>query len=99
MIISEISVRRPVFAIVVSLLLTILGLMALARLAVREYPNVESPQVSVNIGYRGASADVVETKITRAVENQLAGIEGLEKLESSSEDEHSRVSLEFSVDT
>ncbi|MGC3981676.1 MAG: efflux RND transporter permease subunit [Steroidobacteraceae bacterium] len=99
MIISDISVRRPVFAVVVSLLLTVLGLMALARLPIREYPNVESPQVSVSINYRGASADVVETKITRAVENQLAGIEGLEKLESSSEDERSRVSLEFTVDT
>lgn len=99
MIISDISVRRPVFAVVVSLLLTVLGLMAAARLAIREYPNVESPTVSVGITYRGASADVVETKITRAVENQLAGIEGLEKLESSSEDERSRITMEFTVDT
>src|SRR5262245_5571391 len=99
MIISDISVRRPVFAVVVSLLLTTLGLMAAARLAIREYPNVETPQVSVSIGYRGASADVVETKITRTVENQLAGIEGLEKLESTSQDERSRINLEFSVNT
>lgn len=99
MLISDISVRRPVFAVVVSLLLITLGLMAAARLGIREYPQVESPQVSVIITYRGASADVIETKITRAVENQLAGIEGLEKLESSSQDERSRVSLEFSVDT
>jgi hydrophobe/amphiphile efflux-1 (HAE1) family protein len=99
MIISDISVRRPVFAVVISLLLTLLGLMALQRLPIREYPNVEAPQVSVRVSYRGASADVVETKITRTIENQLAGIEGLEKLESSSEDESARVTLEFSVDT
>jgi multidrug efflux pump len=99
MMLSDVSVRRPVFAVVISLLLTILGLMAAARLGVREYPRVETPQVSVSIGYRGASADVVETKITRAVENQLAGIEGLEKLESSSQDERARISMEFSVDT
>lgn len=99
MLISDISVRRPVFAVVVSLLLTILGLMALSRLAVREYPQVEAPEVSVRIGYRGASADVIETKITRVVENQLAGIEGLEKLKSSSQDENGRVSIQFTVDT
>jgi multidrug efflux pump len=99
MILSDISVRRPVFAVVVSLLLTTLGLMAANRLSIREYPKVESPQVSVSINYRGASADVIETKITRVIENQLAGIEGLDKLESSSQDERSRISLEFTVDT
>ena len=99
MMISDIAVRRPVFAAVISLLLTALGLMAANRLPIREYPNVESPQVSVSINYRGASADVVETKITRVIENQLAGIEGLDKLESSSEDERSSINLEFTVGT
>ena len=99
MMISDIAVRRPVFAAVISLLLTALGLMAANRLPIREYPNVESPQVSVSINYRGASADVVETKITRVIENQLAGIEGLDKLESSSQDERASVNLEFSVGT
>ncbi len=97
--IADISVRRPVFAAVISLLLIVIGVMAAMRLPIREYPNVESPQISVSINYRGASADVVETKITRTIENQLAGIEGLEKLESSSEDERARLSLEFTVDT
>jgi multidrug efflux pump len=99
MIISDISVRRPVFAVVVSLLLTIVGLMALARLSIREYPDVETPQISVSISYRGASADVVETKITRTIENQLAGVEGLEKLQSSSQDELARINMEFSNST
>jgi len=97
--IADISVRRPVFAAVISLLLTALGIMAAMRLPICEYPNVESPQISVSISYRGASADVVETKITRTIENQLAGIEGLEKLESSSQDERASLSLEFTVDT
>ena len=97
--IADIAVRRPVFAAVISLLLTALGIMAAMRLPIREYPNVESPQISVSISYRGASADVVETKITRTIENQLAGIEGLEKLESSSQDERASLSLEFTVDT
>ena len=63
--ISELSVRRPVFAAVVSLLLVILGSLAAVRLPVREFPDVESPVVSVTTNYRGASSDVVETKITR----------------------------------
>ena len=62
--ISEVSVRRPVFATVISLLLVIIGLLAATRLPIRELPNVESPVVSIETNYRGASADVVETKIT-----------------------------------
>jgi multidrug efflux pump len=84
---------------VASMLLTMLGLMAAMRLSIREFPNIESPQVSVGVSYRGASAAVIETKITRVIENQLAGIEGLDKLTSSSQDERSRINLEFSLDT
>ena len=98
MILTDISVRRPVFAMVASMLLTMLGLMSAARLSIREFPNIESPQVSVSVGYRGASAAVIETKITRVIEDQLAGIEGLDKLTSSSKDERSQINLEFSLD-
>jgi multidrug efflux pump len=97
MLLTDVSVKRPVFAMVVSMLLVTLGIMAAVRLAIREYPNIDSPTISVSISYRGASADVVETKITRVIENSLAGIEGLEKLTSSSEDELSRITLEFSL--
>ena len=92
---SELSVRRPVFAMVVSLLLAAIGLIAASRLSIREFPNVESPTVSVSFRYRGAAADVVETKITRVVENELAGIEGLDKLTSTSEEERAQIRLEF----
>ena len=95
---AELSVRRPVFAAVVSLMLVILGTLAAVRLAVREYPDVESPVVSVTTDYRGASSDVVETKITRLIEDQVAGIEGITKLTSTSRDERSTVNIEFSVD-
>src|SRR5690348_14937059 len=95
MILSEVSVRRPVFALVVSLLLTILGLMAAHRLQVREYPNISAPVVSVDTRYRGASAEVVETKITQTIENQIAGLEGIDKITSASAEERSRITIEF----
>jgi len=95
--IAELSVRRPVFAAVVSLMLVILGTLAALRLPVREFPDVESPVVSVSTDYRGASSDVVETKITRVIEDSVAGIEGITKLTSTSRDEKSSVNIEFSV--
>lgn len=98
MILSDISVRRPVFAMVVSMLLTIVGAMALSRLTVRETPNVQPPVVSVETVYRGASAPVVESKITQLIENQIAGLEGVESLRSSSFDERSRITIEFALD-
>ncbi len=98
MIISDISVRRPVFATVLSLLLVIVGLMATLRLSVREYPDISRPVVSVSVFYRGASANVIESRITRVLEDQIAGIEGVAKLTSSSQDEFSRINVEFSLD-
>src|SRR5258705_3712937 len=78
-------------------MLVILGTLAAVRLPVREYPDVESPVVSVSTDYRGASSDVVETKITRVMQEQVAGIEGITKLTSKSSDERSSVNIEFSV--
>ena len=97
MIISEYSVRRPVFASVISMLLIILGLAAMFRLPVRQYPEVDAPVVSIETRYRGASAEVVETKVTQIIEDQIAGIEGIEKLTSNSRDERSDVRVEFSL--
>ncbi len=94
MTLSDLSIRRPVFATVLSLLLLILGVMAALRLPVREYPNVTLPVVSVQTTYRGASAGVVETRITQVLENELAGIEGIDKLTSSSRDETSSLNIE-----
>ena len=93
--ISTISVQRPVFATVVSLLLVILGLLAYTRLSVRELPEVESPVVSIETTYRGAAADVVETKITQVIEERVSGLEGVTKINSQSVDGRSSINIEF----
>ncbi len=98
MILSDVSVRRPVFATVLSLLLVILGLAALTDLPVRQYPDIDPPVVSIETPYRGASAEVIETKVTQVIEDQIAGIEGIEKLTSSSRDEISSIRVEFSLE-
>ena len=97
MILSDISIRRPVFAMVVSLLLTIMGLMAATRLTVRETPDVQPPIVSIDTLYRGASAEIVESKITQVIENQIAGLEGIDTLRSTSMEERSRINIEFTL--
>ncbi len=98
MILSEVSVRRPVFATVLSLILIIVGLMALGNLPIREYPDIERPVVNVDGNYRGASAEIVERKITQLVEDAVAGIEGIEKLTSTSYDGRFDVTIEFSAE-
>lgn len=97
MIISELSVRRPVFATVISLLLVIIGLISFDRLAVREYPDIDPPIVSITADYRGASAQIVETKITQVLEDAVAGIDGVRIIRSDSRDERARVVLEFNL--
>jgi len=95
--ISNQSVRRPLFATVISALLVILGLSALVNLPVRQYPDVDSPVVSISTSYRGASSEVVETKVTQVIEDVIAGIEGIEKLTSTSRDERSDIRIEFAL--
>lgn len=97
MIISDLSVKRPVFAAVLSILLVAFGLLAYDRLPLREFPNIDAPVVSIDTVYRGASADVVESRITRIIEDRIAGIEGMRFIESSSIDGRSRISIEFDV--
>jgi multidrug efflux pump len=94
---SELSVRRPVFATVMSMLLVIFGVVSVQRLSVREYPDIDRPVVSITTNYSGASAPVIETKITQVIEDSIAGIEGIIKIESDSEDERSQVRIEFDV--
>ena len=68
------------------------------RLPVRQYPDVDAPVVSIETRYRGASAEVVETKVTQVIEDRIAGIEGIVKLTSNSRDERSDIRVEFSLD-
>ena len=97
MLISDISVRRPVLAAVVSLVLLILGLLALSTLSVREFPDVQPPVVSIDTRYTGASGSVIERRITQLLEDQVAGIEGIVKMTSRSQDERSTITLEFAL--
>src|SRR3546814_10178951 len=87
MLLSDVSIRRPVFATVVSLLLMVLGIMAFSRLTLRELPAIDPPIVSVDVNYPGASAAVVETRITQVLEDALSGIEGIEIIQSRSRSE------------
>jgi multidrug efflux pump len=96
--IAELSIRRPVLATVLSALLVIVGLVSLSRLAVRELPDIDPPVVSVQASYRGASAQIVENKVTQVIEDRIAGVEGIDKLKSQSRDERASINIEFSLD-
>jgi len=95
MTLSELSIRRPVLAVVMNLLLIVLGVMSFLRLTLRELPAIDPPVVSVQVDYPGASAAVVETRITKPLEDALAGIEGINTIDSSSQNGSSRISIEF----
>ena len=95
MTLPEICIRRPVFATVLSLILVLVGFMAYSRLTVREYPNIDEPQVSVSTGYAGASAEIIESQVTQVLEGSLAGIEGIDTIESASRAESSRITIRF----
>ncbi|AXK71157.1 AcrB/AcrD/AcrF family protein [Lysobacter sp. TY2-98] len=94
---SDLSIRRPVFATVMSLLLITLGVMAFSRLTLRELPAIDPPVVSVDVTYPGASASVVETRITQVLEDALSGIEGVESIDSRSVNGRSSISIEFTL--
>jgi multidrug efflux pump len=97
MILSDLSIRRPVFATVMSLLLVVLGVIAYTRLTLRELPAIDPPIVSVDVNYPGASAAVVETRITQVLEDSLSGIEGVETIDSRSRNGEGSISIEFSL--
>jgi len=93
----EICIRRPVLATVLSLLVLVIGLISYSRLAVREYPKIDEPIVSVQTGYPGASAEVIESQITKVLEDSLAGIEGVELMTSFSRSEQSNINVRFRI--
>lgn len=98
MFLPEICIKRPVFATVLSLMLVLLGIIAYGRLTVREYPKVDEPTVTVETIYPGASAEIMETQVTKIIEDSLAGIEGIEVLSSISRAENSQITVRFSVE-
>jgi multidrug efflux pump len=98
MMLSDVSIRRPVFASVISLLLLAFGILAFDRLSLREYPNIDPPIVSIRTTYPGAAANIVETRITKPIEDRIAGVEGIRYIESNSENGVSNITVTFNIE-
>ena len=89
---AEISIRRPVFATVLSLLILLIGAVSFNRLTVREYPKIDEPVVTVSVRYAGASAEVIESQVTKPLEDSIAGIDGVDVITSISRAEQGQAS-------
>ncbi len=98
MILSDLSVKRPVFATVINLILVTFGVVAFLQLPLREYPDIDPPVVSINTNYAGASAAIVETKITQVLEDRISGVEGIKNITSTSRVGSSSITIEFNLD-
>jgi multidrug efflux pump len=94
----EIAIRRPVFATVLSLLVVLVGAVSFDRLAVREYPKIDEPVVTVSVKYAGASAEVIETQVTKPLEDSIAGIDAVDVITSISRAEQSQISVRFRLE-
>jgi multidrug efflux pump len=95
--ISEVSIRRPVFATVLSLMLVLLGAVSFTKLSVREYPRIDEPVVNVSTRLIGASSEVIESQLTKPLEDSIAGIDGIDILTSISRAEQSQITARFKL--
>ncbi|MBU3719641.1 MAG: efflux RND transporter permease subunit [Burkholderiaceae bacterium] len=96
--ISEICIRRPVFATVLSLIIVLIGAVSYTRLSVREYPRIDTPVVTVETRYLGASAEVIETQVTKPLEDSIAGIDAVDVITSISRAEQSQITVTFRLE-
>ncbi len=96
---AEVSIRRPVFTIVISLLILLFGVVSLTRLGVREYPSVDPPTISITTSYPGAAAEIVQAQITEPIEEAVNTVAGIETLTSNSREGTSTITAQFSLDT
>jgi multidrug efflux pump len=94
---SDVSIHRPVLATVISLLLIVLGVIAFTRLPLRELPDIDPPVVSISTTYTGASAAVMETRVTKVLEDAVSGIEGVDTIQSNSQNGTSNINIEFTL--
>ena len=94
----EISIRRPVFATVLSLIILLVGWVSFQGLTVREYPKIDEPNVTVSTRFPGASSEVVESQVTKTLEDSLAGIEGVDVITSISRQEQSQITVRFKLE-
>ena len=97
--ISELSLKRPVFATVMNIMIVLFGVVGFTFLAVRDYPAIDPPVISVNTSYTGANADIIESQITEPLEKQINGIPGIRTISSSSSLGNSNISVEFNLGT
>ncbi|MDH4447637.1 MAG: efflux RND transporter permease subunit [Acidovorax sp.] len=95
---AEISIRRPVFATVLSLLVLLIGAVSFTQLSVREYPKIDEPVVTVTVRYAGASAEVIESQVTKPLEDSIAGIDAVDVITSISRAEQSQISVRFRLE-
>ena len=96
--ISELSLRRPVLATVMNILIVLFGIVGFSFLAVREYPAIDPPTITIQTNYAGASADIIESQITEPLEKAVNGIQGIRTITSSSSVGRSNITVEFNVD-
>jgi multidrug efflux pump len=94
----EISIRRPVFATVLSLMVVLIGAVSFTKLPVREYPKIDEPVVTVTVKYVGASAEVVESQIAKPLEDSIAGIDMVDVITSISRAETAQISVRFRLE-
>ncbi len=94
---SEISISRPVFATVMSLVIVLLGFVSYNALTIREYPNIDEPAITVTTAYPGASAQLMESQVTKIIEDSIAGIEGIKTISSISREGTSVISVRFNL--
>ena len=98
MILSDVSIKRPVFATVISLLIVVFGVSALMKLPIREYPDIDPPEVSISVDYAGAAPEVIDTQIIQVIEGAISGVEGVRKIESRSRLGSARTTVEFTLE-
>ncbi|MBH9552574.1 efflux RND transporter permease subunit [Inhella gelatinilytica] len=92
---AEISIRRPVLAVVMSLLIVLIGAVSFKQLSLREYPRIDEPVVTVSTRLAGASSEVIESQVSKVLEDSIAGIDGVEQLTSISRSERSQITVRF----
>ncbi len=97
MTLSDICIKRPVFASVIALLMAVFGVFSFQQLSTREYPDISPAQISISTEYPGAAADIVENRITQVIEDEVSGIEGIKSIRSTSIDGRSTINMEFDL--
>jgi multidrug efflux pump len=95
---AEVSIRRPVFATVLSLLVLLIGAVSFLKLPVREYPKIDEPVVTVSVKYAGASAEVIESQIAKVLEDSIAGIDAVDVITSISRAEQAQITVKFRLE-